>query len=112
MIKKYIILLFIVLIAQCSFAQSSRTIIDFNKNRKFLLGNDSAVIDENYNDAGWRTLNLPHDWSIEGAFSETNPATTQGGARSRDAKKPSDVKRNYGANTTYLKKVFQDNTRN
>jgi len=27
--------------------------------------------------------------------------------RSRDAKKPSDVKENYGANTAYLKKVFQ-----
>jgi L-ribulose-5-phosphate 3-epimerase len=27
--------------------------------------------------------------------------------RSRDAKKPSDVKGNYGANTVYLKKVFQ-----
>ncbi|MCF8339371.1 MAG: sugar phosphate isomerase/epimerase [Chitinophagaceae bacterium] len=28
--------------------------------------------------------------------------------RSRDAKKPSDAKFNYGANTAYLKKVFQD----
>ena len=28
--------------------------------------------------------------------------------RSRDAKKPSDVKGNYGANTTYLKKIFQN----
>jgi len=28
--------------------------------------------------------------------------------RSRDAKKPSDTKYNYGANTTYLKKVFQN----
>lgn len=27
--------------------------------------------------------------------------------RSRDAKKPSDTKFNYGANTAYLKKVFQ-----
>lgn len=28
--------------------------------------------------------------------------------RSRDAKKPSDVKGNYGANTAYLKKIFQE----
>jgi hypothetical protein len=28
--------------------------------------------------------------------------------RSRDAKKPSDTKYNYGANTMYLKKVFQN----
>jgi len=30
--------------------------------------------------------------------------------RSRDAKKPSDVKGNYGANTAYLKKIFQKKT--
>jgi len=28
--------------------------------------------------------------------------------RSRDARKPSDTKYNYGANTAYLKKIFQD----
>jgi len=28
--------------------------------------------------------------------------------RSRDVKKPSDTKYNYGANTAYLKKVFQE----
>lgn len=28
----------------------------------------------------WRTLNLPHDWSIEGEFSEDHPATFSGGA--------------------------------
>ncbi|MET0392887.1 MAG: sugar phosphate isomerase/epimerase family protein [Chitinophagaceae bacterium] len=31
--------------------------------------------------------------------------------RSRDAKKPSDVKGNYGANTAYLKKIFQEEDR-
>ncbi|WP_460432290.1 glycoside hydrolase family 2 protein [Arachidicoccus ginsenosidivorans] len=28
----------------------------------------------------WRTLTLPHDWSVEGAFSQANPAGNQGGA--------------------------------
>ena len=28
--------------------------------------------------------------------------------RSRDANKPRDVKGNYGANTSYLKKIFQN----
>lgn len=31
-------------------------------------------------DKQWRQLNLPHDWSIEGPFSETHPATYNGGA--------------------------------
>jgi beta-galactosidase len=31
-------------------------------------------------DSPWRTLDLPHDWSIEGKFSKDNPATAGGGA--------------------------------
>ena len=57
-----------------------RTIAGFDDNWKFLLGDDSAAVKENYNDSHWRTLNLPHDWSIEGDFSPNHPATTQGGA--------------------------------
>jgi beta-galactosidase len=26
-----------------------------------------------FQDSEWRTLHLPHDWSVEGNFSETNP---------------------------------------
>ena len=33
-----------------------------------------------FNDLQWRQLNLPHDWSIEGEFSEKHPAGTGGGA--------------------------------
>jgi len=59
---------------------SPRQIINFNKDWKFFLGDDSNAIRPDYNDNGWRKLNLPHDWSIEGTFSEKNAATTQGGA--------------------------------
>jgi beta-galactosidase len=66
---------------QKSFSQSSsREVMDFDKGWKFLLGDDSAAIQTSYDDSKWRTLDLPHDWSIEGNFSEANPATTQGGA--------------------------------
>lgn len=43
--------------------------VSFNQNWRFRL-----------NDSQWRQLNLPHDWSIEGQFSETHPAGTGGGA--------------------------------
>jgi beta-galactosidase len=33
-----------------------------------------------FDDSGWRTLDLPHDWSIEGSFSADHPATPGGGA--------------------------------
>lgn len=64
-----------------SVAQSSpRSIIDFNKNWKFLLGKDSTAISNSYDDTKWRILDLPHDWSIEADFSKEHPATNQGGA--------------------------------
>jgi beta-galactosidase len=78
--KKYCILFFVLMMLQNSFAQSPRSILDFNKDWRFFLGDDSTATNTNYNDAAWRNLTLPHDWSIEGDFSKDNPATTQGGA--------------------------------
>lgn len=31
-------------------------------------------------DSSWRSLDLPHDWAVEGDFSEDNPCGTSGGA--------------------------------
>lgn len=52
----------------------------FNSGWKFKLDSAGAYSDPSYNDASWRTLQLPHDWSIEGSFSESHPAGTGGGA--------------------------------
>ncbi|WP_245706141.1 beta-galactosidase GalB [Catalinimonas alkaloidigena] len=53
--------------------------MSFNDDWQFFLGDDSAAIDPAFDDADWRTLRLPHDWSIEGEFSEDNPAKPEGG---------------------------------
>jgi beta-galactosidase len=58
---------------------SPRKVELFNSNWKFNPGNDSNARNEFYNDSQWRQLNLPHDWSIEGAFSEKNPTGQAGG---------------------------------
>src|SRR6478735_4767966 len=57
-----------------------KSTINFNATWRFHLGDvaDGQRID--FNDAQWRVLNLPHDWSIEGAFDEKSPAGTGGGA--------------------------------
>lgn len=73
-----VILLYAALLPE-TYAQS-RTIMDFNEGWKFLQADDSLAMKPGYNDSKWRTLSLPHDWSIEGAFNEKHPATTQGGA--------------------------------
>ena len=78
--KNYCILFFVLMISQNPFAQSPRSVIDFNKDWKFYLGNDSTAINTNYNDAAWRKLSLPHDWSIESNFIKDAPATNQGGS--------------------------------
>ena len=53
---------------------------NFNEDWSFMLGDEAGAADIAYNDSGWRKLNLPHDWSIEGSFSEQHPATPGGGA--------------------------------
>jgi len=46
----------------------------------FHLGDVSGAQAVAFDDSGWRRLDVPHDWSIEGAFSDTNPAGANGGA--------------------------------
>ncbi|MCL1933683.1 MAG: DUF4982 domain-containing protein [Candidatus Azobacteroides sp.] len=59
---------------------TTRQINDFTEDWKFFLGDDSSASNEKYDDSQWRTLNLPHDWSIEADFSADNPASPGGGA--------------------------------
>ena len=51
----------------------------FNKDWKFFLGDEPNAKNTVFNDANWRKLTLPHDWSIEGKFDEKNPAKPEGG---------------------------------
>ena len=53
---------------------------NFNNNWRFILDSVNNYSDTTVNDASWRKLNLPHDWSIEGTFSKEHPATAGGGA--------------------------------
>ena len=76
--KKQILLVFIILIGVFSgYAQNGierKQLFDYNW--KFFLGDDSEAKTNSFNDAGWRKLDLPHDWSIEGKI---HPKNTTGG---------------------------------
>lgn len=50
----------------------------FDSDWKFYLGDSQTASTINFDDANWRTLDLPHDWSIEGDFSLKNPAGNDG----------------------------------
>ena len=54
--------------------------ISFNQQWRFQLGDVADARESGFNDSQWRQLSLPHDWSIEGQFSEKAPAGTGGGA--------------------------------
>ncbi|MEO6850580.1 MAG: glycoside hydrolase family 2 TIM barrel-domain containing protein [Mucilaginibacter sp.] len=51
----------------------------FDNNWKFFLGDTASAKLNNFNDAAWRSLDLPHDWSIEGKISPKNPTGGAGG---------------------------------
>jgi beta-galactosidase len=53
-----------------------RSRINFNKDWRFRLGEAESPNASQL----WRTIDLPHDWSIEGTFTESNPAGVGGGA--------------------------------
>jgi len=70
---------FLTFLYACS-DQQTRTRVSFNNDWQFYLGDDSLASQPEFNDSSWRTLNLPHDWSIEGSFSKDNSSTTAEGA--------------------------------
>lgn len=48
----------------------------FDDDWKFFLGDTPEAKANGFNDSGWRKLDLPHDWSIEG---KTHPKNATGG---------------------------------
>jgi beta-galactosidase len=62
------------------FSQQVKSTVDFDKGWHFNLGDVAHGETIDLNDTKWCSLNLPHDWSIEGEFSKDNPATPEGGA--------------------------------
>jgi beta-galactosidase len=60
-------------------ADPARESISMDANWKFMLGDPKSAEIPSFDDAGWRALNVPHDWSIEGSFDEKNTTTGSGG---------------------------------
>ncbi|MBX7292788.1 Ig-like domain-containing protein [Clostridium chauvoei] len=58
--------------------ESQRKIL-FNDGWTFNLGDVPAAKEKDFDDSSWRSLNLPHDWSIELDFNKNSPATHEGG---------------------------------
>jgi beta-galactosidase len=59
--------------------QRARRVIPFDANWRFLKSDAKGAEAPEFDDSQWRVVNVPHDWSIEGPFSEDAPATGAGG---------------------------------
>ena len=59
---------------------SARERQSFDKGWLFTLADSAGMSKSDYSDRHWRSLNLPHDWAIEGDFSPSNPSGASGGA--------------------------------
>jgi len=71
--KSLILILILQLITLSGFTQtnpstSGRETRLFNENWKFFKGDQENAFQTNFNDKEWRSVELPHDWSIEGPF--------------------------------------------
>jgi len=56
---------------------SGRTLLDHGW--RFSLEADSTAAAPSFDDSGWRTVNLPHDWSVEHDFDRDCPSGNDGG---------------------------------
>jgi beta-galactosidase len=80
MIRRLVVLFILCWIGVSTIAQHSAR-KNFNHSWKFYLGDAvTNVTAPDFNDNGWRTLDLPHDWSIELPFDKDSPTGIGGGA--------------------------------
>jgi beta-galactosidase len=50
-------------------AAAARAYVDFDFGWRFSISESPMAMQPGFDDSAWRTVNVPHDWSIEGPFS-------------------------------------------
>jgi beta-galactosidase len=74
-----VLFFFLYIINICAGVPENRQRLLMDFKWKFQLGDQKGAEEISYDDVSWHTLNLPHDWSIEGSFSKDAPADGNGG---------------------------------
>lgn len=79
----YLTLSFLVFSSACLVCAQSQDSAErkqlFDYDWKFFLGDTTEAKFKDFDDRNWRSLNLPHDWSIEGQIHPENPTGNGGG---------------------------------
>ena len=71
--RNTLLTLALLITAGVSAVAQPRRITDFDSSWKFQLGDVENAQSAAFNDRSWRSLDLPHDWSIEGEIDQNNP---------------------------------------
>ncbi|UCC74550.1 MAG: beta galactosidase jelly roll domain-containing protein, partial [Gemmatimonadota bacterium] len=78
-----LVLLFLCAVAGSAIAQErsrpSRQRLLMDYGWMFTRGEAAGAEEPSFDDSGWRSLDLPHDWSIEGPYDENAPTGGRGG---------------------------------
>ncbi|MFL6256021.1 MAG: glycoside hydrolase family 2 TIM barrel-domain containing protein [Pyrinomonadaceae bacterium] len=74
---------FVLLLTLLAFAQGQtrgvgRVTVSFDSDWRFFKGDAQGAERPEFDDAAWRRLDVPHDWSVEGPFDEQNPTGKDG----------------------------------
>lgn len=64
--------IFILSSLSLAFAANARVTPPFDADWRFLRADALGAEQPQFDDGAWRVLNVPHDWSIEGPFAQTN----------------------------------------
>jgi len=64
--------------AAAQLSAASRATLAFDAEWRFARTDAQGAEKPEFPDSGWRILNLPHDWSIEGPFDQANPTGAAG----------------------------------
>lgn len=70
--KKLLTIIMLAMGVTAATAQS-RKVTSFDNDWRFMKGDVAEAQSVTFNDSKWRTLNVPHDWSIEGENLKDNP---------------------------------------
>ncbi len=73
--NQILIFIFTLLIAFSSFAKD----ISLSQGWEFKLSDEAVYKNSNFDDSGWRVLNIPHDWALENGYSIDGAQSEQGG---------------------------------
>jgi hypothetical protein len=77
MTKRIVVLVTFLTAARCMWSdEPAREHRNFDEQWRFHKGDVNGAEQTGFDDARWRKLNLPHDWSIEGPYSKDNASGT------------------------------------